>query len=66
MKLAVAALEASENVMFATDDHKVSPEASAVCSAAVQFEAASNQKVTFPPGVPGVLLPHLLAKDVVL
>ena len=34
---------ASENVMFATADHNASPDSKAAFSAAVQFEAASNQ-----------------------
>jgi hypothetical protein len=39
MKLALAALAAGANAMFATADHNASPEANAVCSAPVQFEA---------------------------
>jgi hypothetical protein len=43
MKLAPAALAASENVMFASADHNARPETRAFFSVGVQAEAASNQ-----------------------
>ena len=52
--------------MFATADHKASPETNAAFSTAVQFEAVSNQYLTVPPGVPdgdSVRSPHLVAYD---
>jgi hypothetical protein len=63
MKLAVAAFTAAANVMFASADHKASPERRASCSVEVQAEAVSNQYVTVLPGVPGIELPHFAASD---
>jgi hypothetical protein len=43
MKLALVALAASENAMFASADHNARPEISAFFSVRLQFEAVSNQ-----------------------